>query len=180
MPGVPTKSSSLVGGSPVVIKLLEGTQGIGVVLGETHKSAKSVIEAFHGAEIAILVQQYIQEADGRDIRVLVIGSKVIAAMQRTGAAGDFRSNLHRGGHADEVKITAEERKTAVRAAKSMGLNVCGVDMLRSKHGPVVMEVNSSPGLEGIEQSTGVDVAAKMVAFLEKHARPGRTGTKGRG
>lgn len=170
----------LVGGSPVVIKLLEGTQGIGVVLGETHKSAKSVIEAFHGAEIAILVQQYIQEANGRDIRALVIGSKVIAAMQRTGAAGEFRSNLHRGGHADEVKITAEERSTATRAARAMGLNVCGVDMLRSNHGPVVMEVNSSPGLEGIEQSTGVDVATKIVAFLEKHARPGRTGTKGRG
>ncbi|MDP9138933.1 MAG: 30S ribosomal protein S6--L-glutamate ligase [Pseudomonadota bacterium] len=170
----------MVGGSPVVIKLLEGTQGIGVVLGETHKSAKSVIEAFHGAEIAILVQQYIQEANGRDVRILVIGRKVIAAMQRTGAAGEFRSNLHRGGHADEIDITAEERATAIKAARAMGLNVCGVDMLRSNHGPVVMEVNSSPGLEGIEKSTGVDVATKIVRFLERQARPGRTGTKGIG
>jgi ribosomal protein S6--L-glutamate ligase len=170
----------MVGGAPVVIKLLEGTQGIGVVLGETHKSARSVIEAFHGAEIAILVQQYIQEASGRDVRLLVIGGKVIAAMQRTGAAGDFRSNLHRGGSAAQVEITADERATAVRAARAMGLNLCGVDMLRSSHGPVVMEVNSSPGLEGIEQSTKVDVASKIVSFLERNARPGRTRTRGKG
>jgi ribosomal protein S6--L-glutamate ligase len=170
----------LVGGAPVVIKLLEGTQGIGVVLGETHQSAKSVIEAFHGVDMAILVQQYIKEAHGRDVRALVIGKKVIAAMQRTGPAGDFRSNLHRGGSAEETEITVEERSTAIRAARAMGLNVCGVDMLRSNHGPVVMEVNSSPGLEGIEGSTGVDVAAKMIEFLEKHARPGRTRTRGRG
>ena len=170
----------LVGGAPVVIKVLEGTQGIGVVLGETHKSAKSVIEAFHGAEIAILVQQYIREADGRDIRVFVVDGKPVASMQRTGAPGDFRSNLHRGGKAAEVKITKEERSAAVRAAKSMGLNVCGVDMLRSEHGPMIMEVNSSPGLEGIEQTTKVDVAAKIVEFLEKNARPNRTRTKGVG
>ena len=170
----------LVGGAPVVIKLLEGTQGIGVVLGETYKSAKSVIEAFHGAEIAILVQQYIKEASGRDIRVFVVGGKVVASMQRTGAPGEFRSNLHRGGKADEIKISQEERKAAIRAAKSMGLNVCGVDMLRSNHGPVIMEVNSSPGLEGIELSTKVDVAANIIEFLEKNARPNRTRTKGAG
>ena len=170
----------LVGGAPVVIKLLEGTQGIGVVLGETHKSARSVIEAFHGAEIAILVQEYVKEASGRDIRVFVVGGKAIAAMQRTGAAGDFRSNLHRGGHAESVKISPEERKTAILAAKSMGLNVCGVDLLRADEGPVVMEVNSSPGLEGIEQSTKVDVASQIIEFLEKNAKPGHTRTKGKG
>jgi ribosomal protein S6--L-glutamate ligase len=170
----------IVGGAPVVVKLLEGTQGIGVVLGETHKSAKSVIEAFHGAEIAILVQEYVKEAGGRDVRVFVVGGKVVAAMQRTGAPGDFRSNLHRGGHAESVKISPEERKTAILAAKSMGLNVCGVDLLRADEGPVVMEVNSSPGLEGIEQSTKVDVASKIVEFLEKNARPGHTKTKGKG
>ena len=170
----------IVGGAPVVVKLLEGTQGIGVVLGETHKSAKSVIEAFHGAQIAILVQEYVKEASGQDIRVFVIGGKVIAAMQRTGAPGEFRSNLHRGGHAAPVKITPEERKTAILAARSMGLNVCGVDLLRADEGPVVMEVNSSPGLEGIEQSTNVDVASKIIEFLEKTARPGHTKTKGKG
>ena len=170
----------IVGGAPVVVKLLEGTQGIGVVLGETHKSAKSVIEAFHGAEIAILVQEYVKEASGRDIRVFVVGGKAIAAMQRTGAAGDFRSNLHRGGHAESVKISPEERKTAILAAKSIGLNVCGVDLLRADEGPVVMEVNSSPGLEGIEQSTKVDVASKIVEFLERNAKPGHTKTRGKG
>jgi ribosomal protein S6--L-glutamate ligase len=170
----------IVGGAPVVVKLLEGTQGIGVVLGETHKSAKSVIEAFHGAEIAILVQEYVKEAGGRDVRVFVVGGKVVAAMQRTGATGEFRSNLHRGGHAESVKISPEERKTAILAAKSMGLNVCGVDLLRADEGAVVMEVNSSPGLEGIEQSTKVDVASKIVEFLEKNAKPGHTKTKGKG
>jgi ribosomal protein S6--L-glutamate ligase len=170
----------MVGGAPVVVKLLEGTQGIGVVLGETYQSAKSVIEAFHGAEIAILVQQYVKEAGGRDIRVFVVGGKAIAAMQRTGAPGEFRSNLHRGGHAEAVKISPLERQTAIRAARSMGLNVCGVDLLRANEGPVVMEVNSSPGLEGIEQSTKVDVASQIIEFLEKNARPGRTRTKGKG
>ena len=170
----------IVGGAPVVIKLLEGTQGIGVVLGETHKSAKSVIEAFHGAEIAILVQEYVKEASGCDVRVFVVGGKVVAAMQRTGAQGEFRSNLHRGGHAESIKISPEERKTAILAAKSMGLNVCGVDLLRADEGPVVMEVNSSPGLEGIEQSTKVDVASKIIEFLERNAKPGHTRTKGKG
>jgi ribosomal protein S6--L-glutamate ligase len=170
----------IAGGAPVVIKLLEGTQGIGVVLSETKKSAKSVVEAFHGAEIAILVQQYIKESEGRDIRVFVIGGKAVAAMMRQGAAGDFRSNLHRGGKAEKIQITPVERKTATRAAKIMGLNVAGVDMLRANQGPVVMEVNSSPGLEGIEAATGVDVAGAIVDFLEQNAKPGRTRTKGRG
>ena len=170
----------IAGGAPVVIKLLEGTQGIGVVLGETHKSAKSVIEAFRGAKVNILVQEFIKEAGGTDIRALVVGDKVIAAMERTGAVDDFRSNLHRGGSAKTIKITPEERSTAVRAAKAMGLNVCGVDMLRSNHGPVIMEVNSSPGLEGVEKATGIDVAGKIIDFLEKNAKPGKTKTRGRG
>ncbi len=170
----------IVGGAPVVIKLLEGTQGIGVVLSETHKSAKSVVEAFHGADIAILVQEFIKEAEGRDIRALVVGRRIIATMERTGAKGDFRSNLHRGGSARMVDLNAAERATALRAARSMGLNVAGVDLLRSDHGPVVMEVNSSPGLEGIEKTTGVDVAKAIIDFLEKSFRPGKTKTKGKG
>ncbi len=170
----------ITGGAPVVIKLLEGTQGIGVVLGETHNSAKSVIEAFRGANINILVQEFIKEAGGTDIRAFVIGGKVIAAMKRTGAAGDFRSNLHRGGSAQAIKITPEERSTAVRAARSMGLNVAGVDMLRANHGAVVMEVNSSPGLEGIEQASGIDVADRIIEFIEKNQKPGRTKTRGWG
>jgi len=170
----------IAGGTPVVIKLLEGTQGVGVVLGETQRSAKSIIEAFRGAKVNILVQEFIKEAGNMDIRALVVGGKVVAAMQRTGASDDFRSNLHRGGNATKIKITAEERSTAVRAAKSMGLNVCGVDMLRSNHGPVVMEVNSSPGLEGVENATNIDVAGKIIEFLEKTAKPGKTKTKGKG
>jgi ribosomal protein S6--L-glutamate ligase len=171
---------SIVGGAPVVIKLLEGTQGIGVVLSETHKSAKSVIEAFHGADVAILVQEFIKEAEGRDIRALVVGRSLLAAMERKGAEGDFRSNLHRGGSARMIELTPLEKATALKAARSMGLNVAGVDMLRSAHGPVVMEVNSSPGLEGIENATGVDVALAIVKFIERHAKPGRTRTKGKG
>ena len=170
----------IAGGAPCVIKLLEGTQGIGVVLADTQRSAKSVIEAFRGVKVNILVQEFIKEAGSTDIRALVVGGKVIAAMERTGAEGDFRSNLHRGGSARSIKITAEERSTAVRAAKAMGLNVCGVDMLRSNHGAVVMEVNSSPGLEGIETSTGIDVAGHIIEFMEKHAKPGKTKTRGRG
>jgi ribosomal protein S6--L-glutamate ligase len=170
----------LAGSAPLVVKLLEGTQGIGVVLADTDRSAKSVIEAFRGADVNILVQEFIKEAGGTDIRALVIGGKVIAAMKRTGAAGDFRSNLHRGGTAERAKITPEERATAVRAAKAMGLNVCGVDMLRSNHGPVVMEVNSSPGLEGVEKATKIDVAGKIIEFIEKHAKPGKTKTRGSG
>ncbi len=170
----------MVGGAPLVIKLLEGTQGIGVVLAETEKAAESVIEAFLGLRANILGQEFIGEAGGSDIRCFVVGEKVVAAMKRTGKEGEFRSNLHRGGTAELIRITPEERSTAVRAAKVMGLNVAGVDILRSNHGPVVMEVNSSPGLEGIEQATGKDVAGMIIQFLEKNARPNRTGTRGRG
>jgi ribosomal protein S6--L-glutamate ligase len=170
----------ILGGAPVVIKLLEGTQGIGVVLGETPGAAKSMIQAFGGLKAHILVQEFIKEAGNQDIRCLVVGDKVVAAMMRQGAEGDFRSNLHRGGHAKGIRITPEERSTAVRAAKIMGLNVCGVDLLRSNHGPVVMEVNSTPGLEGVEKATGVDVAGKIIMFLEKNARPHHTRTRGRG
>jgi len=170
----------LAGGAPVVVKLLEGTQGIGVVLADTERSAKSVIEAFRGAGVNIMAQEFIREAGGSDIRALVIGGKVVAAMQRSGAKGEFRSNLHRGGSAKAVKITPEERATAIRAAKTLGLNVCGVDMLRSNHGPVVMEVNSSPGLEGVEKATGRDIAGKIIEFIEKNAKDGKTRTKGKG
>jgi len=164
----------IVGGAPLVIKLLEGTQGIGVVLAETEKAAESVIEAFRRLDASILVQEYIKEAGGADLRAFVVGGRVVAAMMRRGAPGDFRSNLHRGGTAEKIRLTPEERSTAVRAAKTMGLRIAGVDMLRSNHGPVVMEVNSSPGLEGIESATGVDVADAIVQFLEKSATPGDT------
>lgn len=170
----------IAGGAPTVIKLLEGTQGIGVVLADTDRSAKSVIEAFRGANVNIMVQEFIKEAGGTDIRALVVGGKVIAAMKRSGAEGEFRSNLHRGGSAAQVRISPEERSTAIRAAKTMGLNVCGVDMLRANHGAVVMEVNSSPGLEGVEKATGIDVADKIIEFMEKNAKAGKTATRGRG
>ena len=162
-----------VGGAPLVIKLLEGTQGIGVVLAETKQAAQSVIEAFRGLDANILVQEFIAEAKGADIRCFVIGDKVIAAMKRQGAPGEFRSNLHRGGNAETIKLTPEERSTAVRAAKAMGLRIAGVDLLRSNHGPVIMEVNSSPGLEGIEKATNIDVAGKIIEFIEKNADPSK-------
>jgi len=158
-----------VGGAPLVIKLLEGTQGIGVVLAETYQAAKSVIEAFRGLDANILVQEFIKEAGGADLRCFVVGGKVIAAMKRQGAEGEFRSNLHRGGNAQEAKLSEDEVDTAVRAAKAMGLKVAGVDLLRSNHGPVVMEVNSSPGLEGIEKATEIDVAGKIIEFITKNA-----------
>ena len=173
----PAELLKIAGGAPVVIKLLEGTQGIGVVLGETPKAAESIIQAFGGVNTNILVQQYVKEANAEDIRCLVIGGKVVASMLRRGKEGDFRSNLHRGGSAEPVKITPKERSTALRAASAVGLNVCGVDLLRSNAGPVVMEVNSSPGLEGVEKATGIDVAGKIIEFIEKNARPGRTQTK---
>ena len=168
------------GGAPLVIKLLEGTQGVGVVLAETQKAAESVIEAFRGLDAHILAQEFIKEAGGSDIRCLVVGGKVVASMKRQGQEGEFRSNLHRGGSAKIVRITPEERSTAVRAAKIMGLNLAGVDLLRSNHGPVIMEVNSSPGLEGIETATGIDVAGKVMEFIEKNAQPHRTKTRGKG
>ncbi|MGH7163703.1 MAG: 30S ribosomal protein S6--L-glutamate ligase [Planctomycetota bacterium] len=165
---------NVVGGPPLVIKLLEGTQGIGIVLAQTPDAAKSVIEAFRRLDASILVQEYIAEAKGSDIRAFVIGGKVVAAMKRTAVAGEFRSNLHRGGTAEVVRLTPEERSTAARAAKTLGLRVAGVDFLRSNHGPVVMEVNSSPGLEGIETTTGVDVAGEIIGFIERNAEPGKT------
>lgn len=171
---------AIVGGAPVVIKLLEGTQGVGVVLAETKKAASSVIEAFRGLKANFIVQEFIKEAGGADLRCFVVGDKVVASMIRQGKEGEFRSNLHRGGTASVVKITPEERRTAVHSAKVMGLNVAGVDLLRSNRGPVVMEVNSSPGLEGIENATGKDVAGMIIEFIEKNARPGRTRTRGTG
>ena len=170
----------MVGGAPLVVKLLEGTQGIGVVLCETKKAAESVLEAFMGLDVSIMVQEYIKEAGGADIRCFVVGGKVVAAIKRQAQPGEFRSNLHRGGSASLIKITPEERSTAVRAAKIMGLNVAGVDLLRSNHGPLVMEVNSSPGLEGIEAATGRDVAGMIIAFLEKNAQRDKTRTRGKG
>ncbi|RTE65660.1 30S ribosomal protein S6--L-glutamate ligase [Amphritea opalescens] len=172
----------MVGGAPVVLKLLEGTQGIGVVLAETRKAAESVLEAFMGMKTNIMVQEFIKEAGGADIRCLVIGDKVVAAMKRQGQEGEFRSNLHRGGSASLVRITPQERATAVLAAKTMGLNVAGVDLLRSERGPLVMEVNSSPGLEGVERATGKDVAASIISFLEKSmdAKKNSTRTRGKG
>lgn len=171
---------ALAGGAPVVVKLIEGTQGVGVILAETKKAASAVIEAFRGLDANILVQEFIKEAGGADIRCLVVGETVVASMKRQAAAGEFRSNLHRGGTAERVRITPEERTTAKRSAKTMGLNVAGVDILRSNHGPVVMEVNSSPGLEGIEHATGVDVAGKIIEFIEKNAKPGKQRDKGKG
>ena len=170
----------VVGGPPLVVKLIEGTQGVGVMLAETQKAAESLIEAFSKLKAQFMVQEFIREAGGADIRCFVIGNRVVAAMMRQGAAGEFRSNLHRGGKASEVKISRDERATAVKAARTMGLNVAGVDLLRSHHGPVIMEVNSSPGLEGIETCTGKDIAGMIIEFLERHAKPGKTRTKGEG
>lgn len=165
---------NIVGGPPLVIKLLEGTQGIGVILAETRKAAEAVIEAFRGLDANILVQEFVKEAKGSDIRCLVVGGRVVAAMKRQAPPGEFRSNLHRGGTATKIRLTPEERSTAVRAAKALGLRVAGVDIIRSHHGPVVLEVNSSPGLEGIERTSGVNVAGKIIEFLEKNASPGNT------
>jgi ribosomal protein S6--L-glutamate ligase len=159
----------VVGGPPVVVKLLEGTQGLGVVLAETRKAADSVISAFRQLDANILVQEFVKEARGADVRAFVVGGKVVAAMRRQGPPGEFRSNLHRGGHAEEIKLSANERATAVRAAKTMGLNVAGVDLLQSDVGPMVLEVNSSPGLEGIEAASGVDIAAAIIEFIEDNA-----------
>ena len=161
------KLIELVGGAPLIIKLLEGTQGIGVVLAETDKAAESVIEAFRGLDAQILIQEYIEEAKGADLRCFVVGGKVVASMLRQAKEGEFRSNIHRGASAEKVKLTPEERAIAVSAAKAMNLRVAGVDIMRSNHGAVVIEVNSSPGLEGIERTTEKDVAGKIIAFIEK-------------
>lgn len=157
-----------VGGTPVVIKLLEGTQGIGVVLAETRNSAKSVIEAFLGVEVNILVQEFIKEAKGADVRAFIVDGQIVGAMKRQGAKGDFRSNLHRGGKATVIELTPQEKSTAIKAAKKLGLAIAGVDMLRSARGPLVMEVNSSPGLEGIEGATKVDIAGKIIEYVERN------------
>ena len=158
---------NMVGGAPLVIKLLEGTQGIGVVLAETKKAASSVIEAFYGLGNNILIQEYIKEAKGTDIRAFVVDGKVVGAMKRTAKEGEFRSNLHRGGTAEVVTLTRKEKETAVAAAKAMGLTVAGVDMLPSSRGPLILEVNSSPGLEGIENATGKDIAGEVIKYIER-------------
>jgi ribosomal protein S6--L-glutamate ligase len=159
-----------VGGAPLVVKLVEGTQGLGVVLCETKKAAKSVIEAFYALDAHILVQEFIEEAKGTDLRVFIVDGEVVGAMERKGPEGEFRSNLHRGGTARSVELTDIERETALKAAAAMGLSVAGVDMLPSKRGPLIMEVNSSPGLEGIERATGVDIAGKIIQFIERNAK----------
>lgn len=170
----------MVGGAPLIVKLLEGTQGIGVVLAETQQAADSVIKAFKGLKANILVQEFIKEAKGTDIRAFVVGDKVVAAMERKAKPGEFRANLHQGGTASVIKITPEERSMAVRAMRILGLNVAGVDMIRSKHGTMILEVNSSPGLEGIEAASGKDIAGAILEFIEKNAKPGKTKTRGKG
>jgi ribosomal protein S6--L-glutamate ligase len=161
----------LSGGAPLVLKILEGTQGVGVVLVDSEKAAKSVLDAFYGMDVNLLVQEYIEEAGGSDIRALVVNGEVVGAMRRQGAEGDFRSNLHQGGSATAHKLTRKEKSTAIAAAKAMGLGVCGVDMIPSSRGPLVMEVNSSPGLEGIEKSTNIDIAGKIMDYIEKSVTP---------
>jgi len=162
----------MVGGAPLVVKLVEGTQGIGVVLAETRQAAESVIDAFRGLNAHILVQEYIKEAKGADIRCLVVGNEVVAAIERQAKPGDFRSNLHRGGRANQVSITGREREIALKAASTLGLDIAGVDILRANRGPLVMEVNASPGLEGIEKTSGVDIATLMIEWIERQAHPG--------
>ena len=161
----------LSGGAPLVLKILEGTQGVGVVLVDSKKAAKSVLDAFYGMDVNLLVQEYIEEASGSDIRVFVVNGEVVAAMKRQGADGDFRSNLHQGGSASVYKLNRKEKTTALAAARAMGLGVCGVDMISSKRGPLVMEVNSSPGLEGIEKSTNINVALKIMDYIEQNIKP---------
>lgn len=158
-----------VGGAPLIIKLLEGTQGLGVVLAETKKAGQSVIEAFHGLKARIIVQEFIKEAKGADIRAFIVNGKVVGAMKRQGAEGEFRSNLHRGGKAELIKLSNSEKKAALNAAKALGLAVAGVDMLQSARGPLILEVNSSPGLEGIEKATGINIAGKIIEYIEEFA-----------
>lgn len=169
-----------VGGAPVVIKLLEGTQGIGVVLADTAKTAESIIEAFMGLQANILVQEFIKEANGAAIHCLIVDGKVVAAMKRQSAEGEFRSNLHLGSTTEVVKLSKSERQTAIKAAKVIGLNVCSVDLLQSQNGPMVTEVNPSPGLQGIEKATGKNVAAMVIKFIEKNAKPDNNKTYGQG
>lgn len=161
----------MVGGAPLIIKLLEGTQGKGVVLAESHQSAVSIINAFKEMHVNILVQEFIEESRGMDIRCFVIGDKVVAAIKRQAKDGEFRANVHQGGKAHKIKLSPQERLIAVAAAKTMGLKVAGVDLLRSNKGPLVLEINSSPGLEAIEKTTQVNIAGKIIQFIEKHAKP---------
>jgi ribosomal protein S6--L-glutamate ligase len=165
-----------VGGAPVIIKLLEGTQGLGVVLAETRKAAQSVIEAFHGLKARIIVQEFIKEAKASDLRIFIVDGQVVGAMKRTGADGEFRSNLHRGGSAEIVKLSRKEKSAAIKAADALGLSVAGVDLLQSSRGPLILEVNSSPGLEGIEKATDVDIAGEIVKYIEAN-QPKRRGVK---
>ncbi|MCA6073864.1 30S ribosomal protein S6--L-glutamate ligase [Fulvivirga sedimenti] len=162
-----------VGGAPVIIKLLEGTQGLGVVLAENRKAAVSVIEAFHGLKARVIIQEYIKEAGGADIRAFVVDGEVVGAMKRQAKEGEFRSNLHRGGSSSIIRLKRAEKSAAIKAAEKMGLGVAGVDMLQSSRGPLILEVNSSPGLEGIEKSTGIDIAGKIVDYLERNGGPRR-------
>lgn len=171
VPGDVNDLIKTVGGTPLIIKLIEGTQGVGVVLAETKKAAESVIQTLMGLNANIIVQEYIKESGGADIRCFVVGEKVIAAMERKAAPGEFRANLHQGGTASPIKITKKEREVAVKAAKVMGLRMAGVDLLRSERGPLILEINSSPGLEGIESSTGKDVAGMIIEHIEKNAKP---------
>lgn len=161
----------MVGGAPLVIKLLEGTQGKGVILADSHQSAVSIINAFKEMSANILVQEFIEESRGTDIRCFVIGDKVVAAIKRQAKEGEFRANVHQGGKATKVVLSPQERAIAVGAAKTMGLKVAGVDLIRSNHGPLVLEINSSPGLEGIEKATHVNIAGKIIQYIEKHAKP---------
>lgn len=158
-----------VGGAPCVIKLLEGTQGMGVVLAETQQAAESVLEAFNGLQVRVIVQEFIKEANGADIRAFVVDGVVVGAMKRQAKEGEFRSNLHRGGTATVIQLTEEEENAALKAAKALGLGIAGVDLLQSNSGPMIMEVNSSPGLEGIEAATGVDIAGAIIRYIERNA-----------
>lgn len=170
----------IVGGAPLIIKLLEGTQGVGVVLAETNKAAESVINAFKSLKANILVQEYVKEAQGRDIRCFVVGKKVIGAMERVAAEGEFRANVHLGASVHPIKLTKEEKKLAIKAMEVIGLRCAGVDIIRSNSGPKVLEINSSPGLEGIEEATKIDIAGKMIEYIEENARPNNVKTKGKG
>jgi ribosomal protein S6--L-glutamate ligase len=159
----------LLGGAPVIIKIQEGTQGMGVILAESKKSAKSIIDTFYKMDTSILLQRYVEEANGEDIRIIVVGNKVVASMKRSSEVGEFRSNVHRGGNTEEVEITQREKFIALNATKYLGLGVSGVDLMRSNKGPVLLEVNASPGLKGIEGATGVNVAKHIIQFVEKNA-----------
>jgi ribosomal protein S6--L-glutamate ligase len=163
-----TRVIEKVGGAPCVLKLLEGTQGIGVVLAETQSAAKSVLEAFNGLQARVIVQQFIKEAGGSDIRAFVVDGVIVGAMKRQGKDGEFRSNLHQGGSAKLIELSDEEENAALMAAKALGLGVAGVDMLQSDNGPLIMEVNSSPGLEGIEGATGKDIAKAIIRYIERN------------